>query len=309
MGTRTALVFSGQGSQAVGMGKDLFETSPECRSLFEKADALLGFSLSKICFEGPEEELKKTPNTQPALLVVSMAALTLLKKDGQAIDAVAGHSLGAYSALVAAGVLSFEDGVRLVRRRGELMEEAGRNKGTMAVILNLEESKVDQACKESAHLGVVEPANVNCPGQIVISGERNAVLAACEKAKALGAKRAMELPVSGPFHCSLMGQAAETFKKTIDTYEFHKPLITYYSDIDGVPMDDPESIKDSLVRQLVSPVQWIKVIDRLAQDGIGKFIEVGAGKVLSGLIRKIKADIPVLNAGDMASITALKGGS
>src|SRR5579859_7522368 len=206
---KRALVFPGQGSQFVGMGKDLFEAYPEARELFQKADSVLGFSLSKICFEGPEAELKKTPVTQPALFTASLAVLGVLKKSRFSFEAVAGHSLGAYSALAAAGVLTFEQGFRLVRTRGEVMEEAGQGRGTMAVILNLEEEKVRQACQEASHQGIVEPANVNCPGQIVISGEKAAVLLACEKAKALGAKRAMELPVSGPFHSSLIKQAAE----------------------------------------------------------------------------------------------------
>jgi [acyl-carrier-protein] S-malonyltransferase len=300
--TKRAFVFPGQGSQAVGMGKDLADTFPECRALFDQADQALGFSLSKICFEGPEDELKKTANTQPALLVTSIAALVMLKKNGFSYDVVAGHSLGAYSALVAASALSFEDAVKLVRKRGELMEQAGQGKGTMAVILNLDEEKVRQACQEVSSVGIVEPANVNCPGQIVISGEKAAVLAACEKAKTLGAKRAMELQVSGPFHSSLMKQATEGLEKALQTVKLSAPQITYYSDIDAVPMSDPIEIGKSLVRQLIAPVQWMRVIEAMSRDGIGNFVEVGSGKVLSGLIKKIDPGAVVFNVGNTQSL-------
>ncbi len=288
------------------MGKALFDAFPESREIFERADQALGFPISKACFEGPEEELKKTTVTQPALLTASLAAFVILKKNNLSFQGVSGHSLGAYSALVAAEVLSLEDAVKLVRRRGELMEEAGKGKGTMAVILNLDEDKVAQACREASAVGIVEPANVNCPGQIVISGEKAAVAAACEKAKALGAKRAMELPVSGPFHSSLMKQAAFGLKETLDRVPFSAPKTAYYSDIDSVEMRDPAQIKDSLVRQLMAPVQWIRTIQKMGTEGYTTFVEVGPGKVLNGLIKKISPEAQVTNAGDVESITAIR---
>lgn len=291
----------------MGMGKDLTAAYPDCAELFAQTDTILGFPLSKICFEGPEEELKKTPNTQPAILIHSVAVSRVLHKAGQAPDAVAGHSLGAYSALVEAGVLSFEDALRLVRRRGELMETSGQGRGTMAVILGLDEENVREACSQASGNEIVEPANVNCPGQIVISGNTQAVSKACEIAKTLGAKRAMVLPVSGPFHSSLMKPAAEEFQKVLSGADFKAPHVPYFSDIEAVEMKDPIAIRESLVRQLLAPVQWIKVVEALSLMGISVFVEVGPGRVLSGLIGKISREAQVQNAGDPASLKSLIG--
>lgn len=297
-----AFLFPGQGSQSVGMCRDLHDQYSEAKTVFEKADAALGFSLSKVIFEGPEDELKQTPVTQPALLTCSIAVLEVLRKRGVTFEAVAGHSLGAYSALTAAGVLSFEDAVRLVRRRGELMEAAGKGKGTMGVILQLDEEKVAQACREASDAGVVEPANVNCPGQIVISGEKAAVAKALEKAKALGAKRAMELPVSGPFHSSLMQPASDGLRGVLASLEFRKPSVAYYSDTESVRLEDPAAIRESLVKQLVAPVQWTATIRKMASDGVVSFVEAGPGKVLTGLVKKIHPEAVIGPAGDAVSI-------
>ncbi len=304
---QTAWVFPGQGSQFVGMGKELANAYPECAELFAQADSILGFSISGLCFEGPEEELKKTPNTQPAILTHSVAVSRALHKAGLRPNTVAGHSLGAYSALVETEVLSFEDALRLVRRRGELMESAGQGRGTMAVILGLDEEKVREACVQALEKGIVEPANVNCPGQIVISGDLGAVSLACEKAKALGAKRAMVLPVSGPFHSSLMKPAADEYQKTLALATFHEPKITYISDIDAVEIKDPLAIRESLVRQLLKPVQWIRVVESISSRGIKNFVELGPGKVLNGLIGKILKDASVQSVGDPASFEILTG--
>jgi [acyl-carrier-protein] S-malonyltransferase len=303
----TAWVFPGQGSQYVGMGKELAAAYPECGELFAQADSILGFSISGLCFKGPEEELKQTPNTQPAILTHSVAVSKALHQAGLSPSAAAGHSLGAYSALVETEVLSFPDALRLVRRRGELMESAGQGRGTMAVILGLEEEKVREACLQASANGIVEPANVNCPGQIVISGDLGAVSLACEKAKALGAKRAMVLPVSGPFHSSLMKPAADEYRKTLSQVTFHEPKIPYVSDIDAVEIKDPSTIRESLVRQLQAPVQWIKTVETLSSLGLKNFIEVGPGKVLNGLIGKILRDAAVQSVGDPASFQVLTG--
>jgi len=301
-----AFLFPGQGSQAVGMGQDLAAEFAEARDLFRLADDALGFGLSRVCFEGPEEELKKTSVAQPALLTVSMAILAVLKGRGYSAQGVAGHSLGAYSALTAAGAVPFVDAVRLVRRRGLLMEEVGAGRGTMAAILGLDEDKVREACQAAASVGVVEPANVNGPGQVVVSGVKEAVTRACENAKALGAKRAVELAVSGPFHSSLMSPAAEAFRETLRQVPFATPGMTFYSDIDAVPLAEPGVIRESLVRQLVQPVQWTRVIERMAADGFDTFVELGPGRVLSGLVGRIDKTRVVKNAGDVGTLQKLE---
>jgi [acyl-carrier-protein] S-malonyltransferase len=288
------------------MGRDLADGHPEARAIFERADAALGFPVSRLCFEGPEEELKRTSITQPALVAVSSAVIAVLLGRGVGFDAVAGHSLGAYSALAAAGVLQLEDALRLVRRRGELMEEVGAGRGTMAAVLGLDAEKVGEACRQASSVGVVEPANVNCPGQVVVSGVKEAVALACEKAKALGAKRTVELAVSGPFHSSLMAPAAEAFREVLLGVPFGAPRAAFYSDIDAAPLSDPGAIRESLVRQLMSPVQWVRTVERMAADGCGEFIEVGPGRVLAGLVAKIDRTLVARSVGDLDSLRKLE---
>ncbi|GAW28408.1 ACP S-malonyltransferase [Carboxydocella sp. ULO1] len=299
---KLAFVFPGQGSQYVGMGKNLAETYPEAAAVFQEADAVLGFKLSELCFNGPETELVRTANTQPALLTVSVAALRVLAKAGIQPAMVAGHSLGEYSALVAAEVLSFADALRLVRRRGELMQEAAPP-GTagMAAILGLEREQVVAVCREAETLGVVEPANFNCPGQIVIAGEKAALEKAMELAKARGAKRVVTLNVSGPFHSSLMLPAARGLAPALDEVEFYPPQVPVVVNVSGRILTDPKMLKQSLLLQVQKSVLWEDCIQTMVAAGVDTFIEVGAGKVLSGLIKQINKGVRVFAVEDAES--------
>jgi [acyl-carrier-protein] S-malonyltransferase len=298
-----ALVFPGQGSQRVGMGRDFWVQLPEARQLFEKGSESLGIDLARLCFEGPDDLLTLTANAQPAIMAVSMAAFAALQCEGIKHDFVAGHSLGEYSALVAAGSLTFEDAIRIVRKRGEFMQEAViPGVGTMAAVLGLEKESVYAVCVEAAHFGVVEIANLNCPGQVVIAGETAAVDRAIELAKERGAKRAVRLQVSAPFHCSLMRPAAERLAGALRTIPIADLLVPLVNNVDAEILTNKEAIPESLVRQVTSPVRWEDVVRRLVKEGVTCFLELGPGKVLTGLIKRIAPATTALYAEDLGSL-------
>lgn len=284
---KKATVFPGQGSQFSGMGKDLYDNSSMARELFELANDILGFRITDIMFGGTAEELKRTDVTQPAVFLhsVILAKVLDIKPDG-----VAGHSLGEFSALVAAEALSFEDGLRLVAKRAAAMQKACEsNPGTMAAVLGLEDSIIEQICE--AENGVVVAANYNCPGQLVISGETEAAGRACEALKAAGARRALPLPVGGAFHSPLMESARQELEQAIAEAEFRTPRCPIYQNVDALPHTDPVEIKCNLVAQLTAPVRWTQIAEQMIGDGFSHFTEIGPGTVLQGLIRKVNREI------------------
>ncbi len=299
---KIAFVFPGQGSQYVGMGKEIFEKFPEAKEIFKEASDALGYDLAGLCFNGPKEELDKTFRTQPCILTVSIAIYKVLLSRGIKPSVVAGHSLGEYSALVAAEVLSFGDAVKLTEKRGQFMQEAvPEGRGLMAAILGLERNKVDEICR-SLQSGYASPANYNCPGQIVIAGEKTAVEEAINLCKDAGAKRAMPLSVSVPSHCALMNNASQRLSELLDKLEFKNPVIPIVNNADAKFLDNVEGIKTSLVRQISSPLLWEDSIMAIADSGIDIFVEVGPGKVLSGLIKRIVPETRVLNVEDVKSL-------
>jgi [acyl-carrier-protein] S-malonyltransferase len=303
-----AFLFPGQGSQAPGMGLELAEHFASAREVFQEADAALEFSLSKLCFEGPAEELQLTANTQPAVLAVSVAAARVLEEKGIRPDYVAGHSLGEFSALVAAGSLELADALRLVRRRGEYMQEAVPvGQGAMAALLGLDAGTAEEICREAAGNEVVSPANLNSPAQIVIAGHRGAVERAVELAKARGAERAVLLNVSAPFHCSLMRPAAERLAADLDEVTIRDPRVPLVNNADAVIVRSAEAARDGLKRQVTSPVRWTDSMLVLRKANVGLFIEAGPGKVLSGLMRQIDRDASIWRAGDLASLDEAAG--
>jgi [acyl-carrier-protein] S-malonyltransferase len=297
-----ALLFPGQGSQFVGMGRKLYEVSTAARAVFEEADAVLGFSLSRLCFEGPEEELKLTANTQPAILTHSVAAWRdLQERDPRRLEGAAfaaGHSLGEYSANVAAGSLSFAEALGLVRARGRFMQEAvAPGVGAMAAILGLTAEEVGAACDEAAQGEVVAPANFNSPEQTVIAGHAGAVGRASELCRERGAKRAILLPVSAPFHCALMAPARERMRPPLERAQFFDPAWPVVTNQDAIPRARGSELREALVHQIDSPVRWVESIRALAREGVDRAVEIGPGNVLAGLVRRIEKGITVESYG------------
>lgn len=304
--SKVAYVFPGQGSQSTGMGLDLYNSYPSAKEVFDEADASLGFSLSRLCFEGPEEELTKTHNVQPAILVVSIACLKALQKasrgDFPSPAFVAGHSLGEYTALVAAGVLGLADAVLLVRERGRLMYEAGlKNPGSMLAVIGLDEETIKDV---SVHSGT-EISNVNCPGQIVISGAAQALAEANKLAKTRGARALIPLKVSGAFHSALMEPVIAEFSKIVSNVKFRPPVIPVISNVTARPVTDVDSVKKELVKQLRNCIQWQGSVEYMMHSGVTTFYEIGPGRVLSGLIRRINSELQTFNISEIEDIAQL----
>jgi [acyl-carrier-protein] S-malonyltransferase len=300
-----AFLFPGQGSQKVGMGQALAAARPEAAEAFAAADAALGEPLSRLCFEGPEDELQLTANTQPAILTVSVAAARCLAARGILPDWVAGHSLGEYSALVVAGTLELADAVRTVRRRGQYMQEAVPvGEGAMAAILALDLAKVEEACRTAAEGQVVSPANINGPGQVVIAGHAAAVDRAIWACKAAGAKRAVRLAVSAPFHCALMKPAQDRLAADLAKLALRDPRVPLVNNVEARTVRDAASVREGLVRQVSSPVRWQECVEALRREGVDTFVEVGPGAVLAGLAKKIAPGARIMSVNDPASLEA-----
>jgi len=303
---KVAFLFPGQGSQYVGMGKDHYSFDGEGKKLLDEADSLLGFSLSTLCFEGPEQELRQTRNTQPAIFVHSIAVWRMMMHLQP--EMVAGHSLGEYSALVAAGAMSFEDGLRLVRQRGELMQRAGEeNRGTMAAVVGLAPDILEDVCREASSAGIVQCANFNSPGQIVISGSVEGVHRAMEVAKQKGAKLVKELVVSGAFHSPLMQSAKDGLKEALVKVTITDAGIPVYANVTAEPVTKAADIRELLHQQVTNPVRWEQTIVNMVRDGASQFYEIGPGKVLQGLVKRIDPSIPVAGFDKHADVQQAAG--
>ena len=306
-----AFIFPGQGSQHAGMGKELADNFKAARLSFEEADDALGFSLSRLCFEGPEEELKLTANTQPAILAASVAALRVLREESAITPSfLAGHSLGEYSALVASGALDFADALRTVRARGSFMQDAVPvGVGAMAAILGAEAEVLQEICAEAAQGEVVSPANFNSPGQIVVAGHTGAVNRAIEIAKAKGFRKAMLLPVSAPFHCALMQKAADRLAEALEPVQVNALSAPVVSNVEAKPNSDAARVKPLLVQQVCAPVLWDAIVQHIVAAGVTNFVEIGPGKVLAGLVKRISKETTSFNVQDSAGIKAITGGA
>lgn len=303
MKSKIAIIFPGQGSQYVGMGRNIYEAYPEARMVFDEARGSLGFDIAGLCFNGPEETLNLTANTQPAILTVSIALWRVLEGKGIIPDFVAGHSLGEYAAVVAAGGIPFKEAVSIIKKRGQFMQEAvPEGRGMMAAILGLEREVIMEICRESLKEGAVSPANYNCPGQVVIVGEKGAVEQAMEMAKARGAKRTVPLQVSVPSHSPLMSGAGERLGKEMEMLSISNLNIPLISNTDARPVRSSEEVRSALLRQIVSPVLWEDSVRFMASSGTDTFIETGPGRVLSGLVKRTVPGAKILNVEDRESL-------
>lgn len=305
---KIAFIFPGQGAQYTGMGKEIYDKYSEARDVFNEASEALKFDIAKLCFEGPDEELMKTENTQPAILTVCVALTRVMQKKGINADITAGLSLGEYSSLVLSGAIKFKDAVRLVKNRGKYMQEVvPMGVGTMAAIMGLENSVVEDICKNASDIGVVEPANYNCPGQLTIAGEVKAVEKAIEIAKEKGAKKAVLLPVSAPFHCSMLKQAGELLKHDLENIEINELTIPVISNVTAQYVRT-EDVKELLIKQVSHPVLWEQSIKRMIDDGTDTFIEIGPGKTLSGFMRRIDKSKTIYNFENEESLAKILSG-